>query len=122
MKIAVLVQARMASTRLPGKIMADISGKPMLWHVLNRVKKAKNIDQIILTTTQNSEDQIIVKVAAECGVNIFRGNENDVLDRFYRAAEKYDIDVIVRITADCPLVDPQIIDEMVDYYIKTPIS
>ena len=120
MTVAVLIQARIASKRLPRKIMAEISGKPMLWHVINRVKQAENIDEIILITTKNIEDNLTVEVAESCGVNTFRGSEKDVLDRFYRAAIKYDINVIVRVTADCPVIDPQIIDTMVNYYMKHP--
>jgi spore coat polysaccharide biosynthesis protein SpsF len=117
MTITVIIQARMGSTRLKGKIIADICGKPMLWHVINRVKKAKKVDRIILATTKKDEDKITIDLGKKCKIKTFAGSEDDVLDRYYHAAKQSDSNVIVRITADCPLIDPEIIDEMVQYYL-----
>jgi len=115
-KTAAIIQARMGSTRLPGKVMKDLKGKPVLWHVIKRVKQAENIDQIIIATTTHKRDTIIFEKAKEWGVNAYQGSEEDVLARYYEAANKYEIDTVIRITSDCPLVDPQVIDEIVEYY------
>jgi spore coat polysaccharide biosynthesis protein SpsF len=115
-RIAVILQARMGSTRLPKKVLKDIVGKPMLWHIINRIKKAKSISQIVIATTTKEKDKPIVKLALENGVNVFLGNEDDVLDRYYKAALTFKADIIVRITGDCPLIDPEVIDSAVNYY------
>jgi spore coat polysaccharide biosynthesis protein SpsF len=115
-KTAAIIQARMGSTRLPGKIMKDLKGKPVLWHVIERVKQAKNIDQIIIATTILKRDKIIFEKAQEWGVEVYRGSEDDVLKRYYDAAAENDVDTLVRITSDCPLIDPQVIDEIIKYY------
>ena len=83
MNIVAIVQARMGSNRLPGKVLKDISGKPMLWHVTERIRHCKNVNSIIVATTNNKEDSIIANLAVKWGINIFRGNEDDVLSRFY---------------------------------------
>lgn len=107
----------MGSTRLPGKVMLDLCGKTVLEHVINRVKKVKNIDEIIVATTNKSSDDIIEEVALKCGTKTFRGSEEDVLSRYYHAAKKNGADVVVRITSDCPLIDPEITGKIVDYYL-----
>ena len=117
-KTAAIIQARMGSTRLPGKVMKDLKGKPVLWHVIERVKQAKNIDQIIIATTTAKRDKIIFKKAKEWGIKAYQGSEEDVLARYYEVANKYEIDTVVRITSDCPLIDPYVIDEIVEYYNK----
>lgn len=115
-KTAAIIQARMGSTRLPGKVMKDLNGKPVLWHVIERVKQAENIDQIIIATTTAKRDKIIFEKAKEWGVKAYQGSEEDVLARYYEAANKYDVDIVVRITSDCPLIDPYVTDEIVEYY------
>jgi len=109
-KIAAIIQARMASTRLPGKVLMDIEGKPMLWHVINRLKNAKKINEIILAIPDTRENDILEKFAKENNLKYFRGSEEDVLSRYYEAAKKFKVDVIVRITSDCPLIDPKVVD------------
>lgn len=116
--IAAIIQARTGSSRLPSKVLAQIVGKPLLIHVINRVKAAKLIKSIIIATTTNEADKIISKMAGENGVACFTGSEEDVLDRYCQAATKFNIDPIVRITADCPLIDPYIIDVVVQRYLK----
>jgi len=116
--IAVIIQARTGSTRLHGKVLAEIEGKPMIWHVINRVKRAKNIDEIIVATTNLKEDKKIIEIAENSGVKSFAGSEKDVLDRYYKAAEKYNADTIVRITGDCPFADHEIIDKTIDFFKK----
>ena len=113
-----IIQARMGSTRLPKKVMLEVLGKPVLWHVVNRVSKAKLIDGLIIATTVNLEDDIIVKFCKNNDILVFRGSENDVLDRYYQCAKEYGIKDIVRITADCPLHDPNIIDMAIREYLK----
>lgn len=115
-KAIAIIQARMNSTRLPGKVMMSISGKPMLWHVIERVKKCKNIELIVVATTSKKDNNPIIELAKKCKVEIFKGSENDVLDRFHRAAIKFKADIIVRITADCPLISPNVVDKVVLRY------
>lgn len=109
-KVVAIIQARMGATRLPGKILMDIAGKPMLCHVIERMKQSKNVDSIVVATTTKEEDKAVLELAKECGIKIFAGSEDDVLDRFYQATKKFGADVIVRITVDCPIIDPQIVD------------
>ena len=113
-----IIQARMGSTRLPRKVMLNILGKPVLWHVVNRVSKARLIDRLIVATTVNSEDDIIVEFCKSNNILVFRGSENDVLDRYYQCAKEYNIKDIARITSDCPLHDPDVIDRVVNEYLK----
>jgi len=115
-KTAAIIQARMGSTRLPGKVMKDLKGKPVLWHVIERVKQAKNIDQIIIATTTAKRDKIIFEKVKEWGVKAYQGSEEDVLARYYKAANKYDVDTVVRITSDDPLVDPFIVDDLIEFF------
>ena len=115
--ILVIVQARMGSTRLPGKVMKNLLGKPMLWHLVQRLSGLKFIDRIVIAVPDKESDKVLLKLADEMGVDSFAGDEEDVLDRYYRAAKKYDAETIVRITSDCPLVDPEIIDKVIQYYI-----
>lgn len=116
MKTVAIIQARMGSTRLPGKIMRRVCGKSILAHVIERVKDSESLDDIIVATTTNVSDDEIV---AECEKNdwhFFRGSESHVLERYYKAASSYHADVIVRITSDCPLFDPQILSEMLHFF------
>lgn len=116
MHTAAVIQARMGSTRLSGKVMLEISGKPVLWHVINRVSKSKLIDGLVVATTANREDDTIEKFCNQISVTVFRGSEDDVLDRYYQCARKLNIENIVRITADCPLHDPAVIDLVIERY------
>jgi spore coat polysaccharide biosynthesis protein SpsF len=116
-KIVAIIQARTGSTRLPRKVLEEIGGKPMLWHVIERVKRARLVDEVVVATTDGEEDSAVEKIAEECGVGCFRGSEEDVLDRYYRAAEKFGADIVVRITADCPLIDPEIIDRAIRMFL-----
>ena len=116
MKTSAIIQARMGSSRLPNKALLDIEGKPVLWHVINRLSRSNSIDEIILATTISPADDAIENFAKENGVKYFRGSENDVLDRYYQCAKTNGADIIVRITADCPLIDPEVVDKVVDYF------
>lgn len=119
MKKAAIIQTRMGSTRLPGKVMKIIMGKPIIEHVVNRVKASKEIDDIIIATTIKKEDDIIVEEAKKLNVKYFRGSEEDVLSRYYYAAKENNADIVIRITSDCPLIDPQIIDKIIKTFIET---
>jgi glutamate-1-semialdehyde 2,1-aminomutase/spore coat polysaccharide biosynthesis protein SpsF len=118
LKVVGVIQARMASTRLPGKVLADIAGHAMLWHVVSRVYAARRLDQVVVATSNEPSDDAIAMFCATNRFECFRGNARDVLDRFYRAAKYYGADAIVRITADCPLIDPRVIDRLVDVYYQ----
>lgn len=117
--ITAIIQARMSSTRLPGKIMKDIEGEPMLWRVIERVKAAKNTQDIIIATTENEADRQVIEFAQKRGINVFAGSESDVLDRYYQAARFFgNPEVIIRVTSDCPLIDPEIIDKTIEFFLK----
>ncbi|HIH22417.1 TPA: NTP transferase domain-containing protein [Candidatus Micrarchaeota archaeon] len=122
MTIIAILQARLGSTRLPGKSMAELNGKPLLWHVIQRLKKSKTINKIVVATTTNEADNKIAQFAKSEGVGYFQGSENDVLDRYYQAAKANGTetgDVIVRVTADCPLLDPEVVDKVVGTFVKS---
>src|SRR3990167_662447 len=116
--VVAIIQARMSSSRLPGKIMADICGKPMLYHVVERTREIKNINDIVIATTLGENDDITTKWAKENNVKVFRGSEDDVLKRYYDAALENRADIIVRICADSPLFDPGLVGKMIDSIIK----
>jgi spore coat polysaccharide biosynthesis protein SpsF len=108
-----IIQARMSSTRLPGKVLLDLAGEPMLARVVERTRRARTIDRMIVATTVESEDEPIVELCRSRGWTVSRGSRDDVLDRYYQAAVADEADPIVRITSDCPLIDPEIIDTVV---------
>jgi spore coat polysaccharide biosynthesis protein SpsF len=114
MKRVAIIQARTGSTRLPDKVFADIAGRPMLAYVIDRVRRATRIDEVIVATTALRRDDPIEEWGRSRGVGVFRGSEHDVLSRYTGAARTVGADVVVRITADCPLVDPGVIDSVVD--------
>ena len=116
--IAAIIQVRLSSTRLPNKTLLDIMGKPMLWHVLERVRRAKLIDKVVIATTNNPKDSSIVDFAKEQGVGVTRGSEDDVLDRVFKAAKSIGADTIVRVTPDCPLIPPLVIDRVISEFLK----
>ncbi len=115
-KVVAIIQARMGSTRLPAKVMMKLCGKTVLEHVINRVKKANEIDEIVIATTTLEIDNVIVDEAVRCGAKYYRGSEDDVLSRYYEAAKENNADIVVRITSDCPLIDPAVVDNIVKYY------
>ncbi|MBI5093028.1 MAG: glycosyltransferase family protein [Candidatus Hydrogenedentes bacterium] len=113
-----IVQARMGSTRLPGKCLADIAGKPMLQHVLERLGLSKRIDDVVVATTRNSADTPILDLVRQVGLRACAGSENDVLARYLEAARFAKAEIIVRVTADCPLIDPALADDVIDAYSR----
>jgi spore coat polysaccharide biosynthesis protein SpsF (cytidylyltransferase family) len=118
MKIAAIVQARMGSSRLPGKVLEEIAGQPMLWHLIKRLQKSRLLEGIIIATTANEIDRPILNLAAGMGIDSFAGSETDVLDRYYQASNRYGVGVICRITADCPVIDPRIVDKAVTRFLN----
>jgi spore coat polysaccharide biosynthesis protein SpsF len=117
MVVCAIIQARTESTRLPGKVLEDIGGASMLSRVVSRVKKAKLVNRVVVATTEKTSDDLIVDECKQLSVDYYRGSELDVLDRYYRATQTYNPDTIVRITSDCPLIDPDIIDSVVEGFL-----
>lgn len=115
-----VIQARMKSKRLPGKVLLPLLGKPVLWRIFERLKFSKKIDKICISTSTDPSIGPIVKFAEENNIDCYRGSQNNLVERHLGAAKFYNADVIVRITADCPLVDPTIIDELVNIYNQNP--
>ena len=109
-KVNAIIQARCGSTRFPNKVFADINGKPLIWHSVNRLYASKRIDRVIVATTVNSKDDMIEQWCEANDVRCYRGSENDVLNRYYEASKAYPSEVVVRITADDPFKEPSVID------------
>lgn len=120
MNIVAIVQARMGSTRLPGKVMRSIQGRPMIDLLLERLGRARRLDAIVVATTGQSEDTALAQHVEELGFRVSRGSRDDVLARYLDAARDAEADVIVRITGDCPLVDPELVDDIVGAYLDQP--
>ena len=116
-RIIAITQARTGSTRLPRKVLLTINGQTLLQIHLDRVSKSKTIDEVIVATTDKDTDEPIMKVAQQLGYKCYRGSENDVLDRYYQAAKEANAEVVVRVTSDCPLVDPDLIDTIVNAHL-----
>ncbi len=110
MKTAVIIQARMGSERLAGKVMKQLAGRPLLWHVIQRVKRALTVQEIVVATTSDPQDTMIADECRKWGISVFRGDENDVLGRYYMASQLVKANIICRVTADNPLVEPVFID------------
>jgi spore coat polysaccharide biosynthesis protein SpsF len=120
-EIIAIVQARMGSTRLPGKVMMNLIGKPMLVHELSRIARSKWVSSLVVATTTSHSDDCIVDMCKEHDCQFFRGSEPDVLDRYYQCAKQFGADSVIRLTADCPLIEPTIIDRVVEEFIhKSP--
>ncbi len=113
MTVAAIVQARMGSTRLPGKVLRQLAGQPLLAHLARRLRGCRELDRIVIATTVGPADDVIEELARPLGLGCFRGSEDDVLSRYVGAAAEADADVVVRITSDCPLIDPVVVDRVV---------
>lgn len=119
-RIVAIVQARMGSSRLSGKSMALMAGKPLLWHFLNRVRRAATPDALVLATTKLAEDDVLEDLARqEFGLSVFRGSADDLVDRFYQAATVNGAEVVVRLCADNPCVEPAEVDRIVEYHLAS---
>lgn len=112
-RVVAISQARMTSTRLPGKVLMPAAGRPLLAHHLERLSRTPGLDAIVLATTVNATDDLVVECAQSLGVTVFRGDEQDVLGRFAGAAALAEADLVVRVTADCPLIDPALVGRLI---------
>ncbi|RPG38420.1 MAG: spore coat biosynthesis protein F [Muricauda sp. TMED12] len=115
-KVSAIIEARMASTRLPGKVLIEVAGKPFLQHMIERVRRVPRIADVIVATTDGRSCDPIADLCKHLGVSVFRGSEEDVMDRVKGAAQAHDVDTIVELTGDCPLIDPLIIDDVIQAY------
>lgn len=115
-KTVAIIQARMGSTRLPEKVLMDIGNEPMLWHVYERARRSSLVDEVLVATSTESGDDAVAEFCEKRSIPCFRGSEADVLDRYYRAASSRGADAVVRITADCPLLSPPVVDRVVRTY------
>ncbi|MBM03248.1 MAG: spore coat biosynthesis protein F [Chloroflexi bacterium] len=116
MNTVLIIQARMGSTRLPGKSTLNLGGKPLIGWVIHRLKKTSQVDKIVLSTTTKTEDDILEKIGLEYEIDVFRGSENDLVDRYYQAAKKYKANLIVRVPGDNALPEPKEIDRVINYH------
>lgn len=121
-KIVAVIQARMGSSRLPGKVLMPILGKPTLWHIVRRLHQVEEIDEIVVATSYLERDDPIASFCNDHSIYCFRGNEADVLDRFYKAASSVQATTIIRITGDCPLIDPKLISRLIDFYFQNNLQ
>ena len=119
-RVVAIIQARMGSNRLPGKVLLDLAGEPMITRVVNRVTRAETVNQVMIATTTEPADDALAAICSEKGWTCFRGSQDDVLDRYYLAALAHKADVVVRITSDCPLIEPEIIDQVVRQLTSQP--
>lgn len=116
MKTVIISQARMTSTRLPGKVLKEVLGKPLLAYHIERLQKTKKADAVMVATTVNATDEPIVELCGRLNINCFRGSEEDVLSRYYNAASDAQADIVVRVTSDCPLIDPVVVDKVIESF------
>ena len=117
-RVVAIIQARSASTRLPGNVLMNLCDKSILQHVIDRVAKSQTVDEVIVATTMNHQDLPIVLHCGSKGVRVYAGSENNVLDRYYQTARHADADHIIRITSDCPMIDPKEIDRVVKEHLS----
>jgi len=121
LKTVAIIQARIGSTRLPGKVLADIAGKPMIERVIERVAAANRVDEVVIATTNVTEDDVLVeRLKGLLGCSVYRGPVDDVLERYFECAKLHQAEVVVRVTADDPLKDPQIIDKAIELLSEVP--
>ena len=117
MRVIAITQARMTSSRLPGKVMRKAAGKTLLAHHVDRVRRARTLDAIVVATTNNAADDVIADWCDEAEVPVYRGSERDVLARYAEVAAEYEADVVVRVTSDCPLIDPDVMDATISAFL-----
>lgn len=120
MRIVATIEARMTSTRLPGKVLLPANGKPMLAHLVNRLKQVPSVDEIVLATTVNETDQVLVDFAASQDIRVFRGSEEDVMSRVIGAGDSAWAEIIVEITGDCPVIDPLLVEQTIRMFLHNP--
>lgn len=118
MKVVAIIQARMGSTRLPGKVLQDAEGETVLARCINRVRRSRLMHEVLVATTDRLVDDVIVEECKRYDVPVFRGDQDDVLDRYFQAAQRAKADIVVRITSDCPLIDPEITDKTIASFLE----
>jgi spore coat polysaccharide biosynthesis protein SpsF len=114
MVIVGAIQARMGSTRLPGKVLAPILGRPMAWRIFERARHSKHLDQVVIATTTEPSDDELVRFAEQNNIGCYRGRVDDIVERLCSTAQRFQADVLVRIWGDCPFVDPEVIDQALE--------
>jgi spore coat polysaccharide biosynthesis protein SpsF len=122
MRVVAVLQARTGSSRLPGKVMADLAGKPLLARVIERAQVVPGVQTVVVATTQAERDRPILDLAKACGAKAYAGSEEDVLDRYYQAVRQFDGDIVIRLTADCPLLDPRVSSRVLERYLKGDVD
>ena len=122
MKIGAIIEARMSSSRLPGKVLMTAANKPFLLHLVERLKRVKKIDKIIIATTKNKKDEEIIKFCKKNNISFFRGSEYNVMQRVILAAKKYKLDLITEVTGDCPIIDYRIIDQCLEIFLSNKVD
>lgn len=121
MRVVAIVQARMGSSRLPGKVMLDLAGETVLGRCIRRLRRANSLDEVVIATTTNETDNAIVDYCRDRNWPVVRGSEQDVLSRYWLASQTYQAEVVVRVTSDCPLIEPMLVDELVEAFLaETP--
>lgn len=118
MRTVIINQARMTSTRLPGKVLKEVLGRTLLEYQIERLRQVRLANELVIATTTNDTDQPIVELCERLGIAYYRGSEENVLSRYYEAASHFRADVVVRVTSDCPLIDPGVMDEIIGLYIN----
>ncbi len=121
-RVIAIIQARMSSTRLPGKVLLDLGGYPVLERMIERVKRSETVTETVVATTTDPSDEPIVVLCRKLGTPVFRGSLPDVLDRYFQCASEYKADFVVRLTGDCPLIDPELIDQVVNVLLDSPVD
>jgi spore coat polysaccharide biosynthesis protein SpsF len=115
--VVAIIEARMTSSRLPGKHLLEANGKPMIMHLVDRLKQVSMIDQIVIATTTNVTDEPLVKLAKDAAIGVFRGSEEDVMGRVLGASEAFSADVVCEVTGDCPIIDPALVNQVIETYL-----
>lgn len=120
--VGIIIQARVDSSRFPEKVLKKILGKPLAWHVIERCKRFRGCDNVVLATSSRRMDDELAAIGRDCKVDIYRGSATDVLDRYYRCASKFKFDTVIRITADCPLIDADIGGMVLKEYLESGLD
>lgn len=121
-RVVAIIEARMNSSRLPGKVLLEMAGKPVIGHIVDRLRAAKQVDDVCVATVADDSCDVLVDYCHSIGVDVFRGSEDDVLDRVLQAAYHSNADVIVEICGDCPVIDPIVVDELVEQYFHLEVD
>lgn len=122
MKVVIIDQARMTSTRLPGKVLKEVAGRPLLEYQIERLRRVRNAHEVVVATTKNATDDPIVDLCERLDVSVYRGSEQDVLQRYYETAVAHGADVVVRVTSDCPVIDPATVEALIDMFLAAPAA